>query len=89
MTSRLTPEACGSGDAQLVDREVHVPHGRPQWTELHRRDVIRWNGDYFAVCSCGFVSTCRPTRYLALIAECEVEAILAVCAERRRRLYER
>lgn len=54
--------------------------------ELHRRDVIGQAGEYFSVCSCGYMSRARRRLADAMLAVCEVEWLLAESAERRRRL---
>jgi len=57
--------------------------------ELHIRSVIGDHSDFYATCTCGYLSLSYLTLEAAHRSPCPVEVLLAESRERERRLFAR
>lgn len=85
-----------SSPLEPADQRLYLAQQDPQprmqdapCVELHVRSVVKYGPDWYAWCSCGFVSTSCLTAEEAHRRPCEIEEILISSRERERRIYAR
>lgn len=72
--------------AERVQIQPEIPQLGHDLRQIHSRSVVRWAGHFYGGCSCGWITRGCVTEREAELTPCEVEILLADCAQRRREM---